>query len=307
MIRYILSLDSQKTIPNNKNTDGPLYIDRDNEVFLKIASSSHPNCLVINNALDEDDNSPTKKIKIEEIRKIKNFLHMTSASTGHKIVFVDNVDLVNKNAGNALLKIIEEPPKKSLIILTTSFLARMLPTIRSRARIIKVRPLNLQNFTKVMNLCDSSLDSQLLSYLYELTSGSPGRALDITENDGIEVHKKIRNVIFNLEKENSLSLQEILNTTPKEKFDKQYVSMFQLLSFLLNKALKFKFSVDRKSLIEGDEKNFYIDIIRKFSVPEILDIKEKIEELYAKSIALNLNKKQIILSSILLLKDSKKA
>ena len=114
-------------------------------------------------------------------------------------------------------------------------------------------------------------------------------------------------MIFNLEKENSLSLQEILNTTPKEKFDKQYVSMFQLLSFLLNKALKFKFSVDRKSLIEGDEKNFYIDIVRKFSVPEILDIKEKIEELYAKSIALNLNKKQIILSSILLLKDSKKA
>ena len=78
------------------------------------------------------------------------------------------------------------------------------------------------------------------------------------------------------------------------------------MSFFLNKALKFNFSVQAKSPVGKDEKNFYVKLLKKFSIIEILRIKEKIESLYAKSLSLNLNKKQIILSSILLLKNSKK-
>ena len=306
MIRYIFAHDSLKTGSHNKDGHGPLYVDKNNEIFLKVSSSSHHNLLVINGSAGEDENFLTEKIKIEEIRKVNNFLHMTSGQKGYRIVFVDNIDLMNKNAGNALLKIIEEPPKKSLIVLTTSFPSRILPTIRSRSRIIKIKPLNSNNFSKVMDLANTNVDDGLLHYLYEVTSGSPGKAIDIIKNDGIEIHKKIKELIFNLTEDNTLAIQEVINTTPKERFDKQYISIFQLLSFFLNKALKFKFSVQTKSLIKEDEEKFYVNLLKKFNVPEILNIKEKIEELYAKSISLNLNKKQIILSSILLLKDSKK-
>ena len=306
IIRYILTQDSPQTNPNNKNGDGPLYVERTSEIFLKVVSSSHPNLLVVDGSTNEEKDPLAEKIKIEEIRKVNNFLRMTSGQEGYKIVFIDNIDLMNKNAANALLKIIEEPPKKSLIILTTSFLSRILPTIRSRLRIIKVKPLNLNNFTKVLNLTKAHLDDEFLNYLYELTSGSPGRALDIIKNDGIDIHKRIKRFIFHLTEDNSSEIQEIINTAPKETFEKQYVSIFQLLSFFLNKALKFNFSVQTESPVGKDEKNFYVKLLKKFSIIEILRIKEKIESLYAKSLSLNLNKKQIILSSILLLKNSKK-
>ena len=84
-----------------------------------------------------DDRTDVKR----EFKGIYEFLRHTSAGDGWRIVIIDQADMLNEAAQNAVLKILEEPPARALIVLTTSQPGRLLPTIRSRCRQLALGPL----------------------------------------------------------------------------------------------------------------------------------------------------------------------
>jgi hypothetical protein len=96
-----------------------------------IVANSHPDFLLIKN----EENC----ITIEQARRVIEFLSTTSEFGGYKVVIIEEAEHMNRNSANALLKILEEPPNKSIIILTTNKLFALLPTIRSRCQKVFVK------------------------------------------------------------------------------------------------------------------------------------------------------------------------
>lgn len=90
--------------------------------------------------------SNAKNISIEQIRRLQDFLSKTSAISGYKVAVIYSADLMNLNAANSCLKILEDTPKNSYIFLITSRAASIISTIRSRC--FKINTKSSENHTQ---------------------------------------------------------------------------------------------------------------------------------------------------------------
>ena len=111
-------------------------------IFRRVASGGHPDLLTLERGFDEKRGKLREEIIVEDVRGVGNFLRLTPAEGGWRIVVVDAADDLNRNAANALLKILEEPPRQSLLLLICHAPGRLLPTIRSRCQVLAVRKLH---------------------------------------------------------------------------------------------------------------------------------------------------------------------
>jgi DNA polymerase-3 subunit delta' len=140
--RFILANPdpTHDTVQNAKN----LYVDMDNHVARQIAGRSHGGLLTLERTLNDKGVMRTV-ITVDETRETISFFGSTAATEGWRVCIVDTVDELNANASNALLKILEEPPERSLFLLISHAPARVLPTIQSRCRKLPLRPLSNEN------------------------------------------------------------------------------------------------------------------------------------------------------------------
>ncbi|MGB7035390.1 MAG: DNA polymerase III subunit delta', partial [Xanthobacteraceae bacterium] len=117
-----------------------LFIEPGNPVARRIAAQAQPDLLVIERTVN-DKGVLHKQIAVDDIRKTIGFFGSTAGEGGWRIAIVDAVDELNKSGANALLKILEEPPERSLLLLVSHSAARVPATLRSRCRIVTLRPL----------------------------------------------------------------------------------------------------------------------------------------------------------------------
>ncbi|MFD2237771.1 DNA polymerase III subunit delta' [Aureimonas populi] len=106
----------------------------------QIAQAGHPNLIHITRPAGERGGFRTQ-ITVEEIRRLNHFFH-TTAAEGWRVAMIDPAEDMNRNAANALLKILEEPPERSIFLIVNHMPGRLLPTIRSRCRVLRFDPLS---------------------------------------------------------------------------------------------------------------------------------------------------------------------
>jgi DNA polymerase-3 subunit delta' len=164
-----------------------LALDPAHPVFRRVAAGSHADLLTVERAYDEKRKRTRTQIAVDDIRKINGFMGLTPAEGGWRVVVVDGAEDMNQNAANALLKVLEEPPPRAVLLLVCDAPGRLLPTIRSRCRRLRLSPLEA-----------SDMDGLLASYLPEMAAeergrlavlgeGSPGRALLLAEEEGLRL------------------------------------------------------------------------------------------------------------------------
>ncbi len=112
-----------------------------NPVFRRVARATHADLLTVEREWDEKRKRQRTEIVVEGARDIAGFLRLTPAEGGWRIVVVDGAEHLNRNAANALLKVLEEPPARAVLLLTCAAPGRLLPTVRSRCRRLPLRPL----------------------------------------------------------------------------------------------------------------------------------------------------------------------
>ena len=120
---------------------GTMAIAESDPVFRRVAASGHADLLTVERQFDEDKGRYKKEIAVDDVRKIAPFLRLTAAEGGWRIVVLDGADGMNRAGQNAVLKILEEPPKGALLLLLTERPSALLPTIRSRCRLLTLPPL----------------------------------------------------------------------------------------------------------------------------------------------------------------------
>ncbi len=173
-----------------------LSINNKDPVFKQIASGGHPDFLFIHRPIDERKGTPKNNLDVDTARKTTPFLRKTASDGGWRVVLVDDADTMNRNAQNALLKILEEPPKNAILILICHRLGNMIPTIRSRCRVIHFDPLTSDTLSDLMQReIGESLPYEERQILSFLSDGSIGLAKTIIDTGGIETAQQIISIL----------------------------------------------------------------------------------------------------------------
>ena len=185
--RFILAAGSE-TAGGLFGPPDSLHIDPDHPVFRRVAAGGHLDLLALEKGRD-DKGKPRTRILVDQVRKVGRFLRLTPAEGGWRVVILDSADDLNTNAANALLKILEEPPERAILMLVAHAPGRILPTIRSRCRTLALQPLSDGQVSEVLRSTLGDLNEDQAATLAALAEGSPGRALALASHGGLELYQ----------------------------------------------------------------------------------------------------------------------
>lgn len=166
-----------------------LDVAPDNPAFRRVANRSHPNLLILERPYREDRKRFLSELSVDEIRRTVGFFGSTSSDGGWRIAIVDCADDMNPNAANALLKVLEEPPRRSLFLIVAHAPGRLLPTIRSRCRRLDLSPLPAEAIVKALQNRSGGSDPADIALAAELAEGSLRRAILLIAEGGIDVYR----------------------------------------------------------------------------------------------------------------------
>jgi len=168
--------------------EGVFPVPGSHPVARRIASGGHGDLLIAQKGLTSEGR-PARDISVDQIRSIISFMRKTPLEGGWRIVIVDSVDEMNRNASNALLKVLEEPPERALLLLVCHSLGKILPTIRSRCQTLMVRPLS--DAQMELFLKERGVPNDLFPSLCALSEGCPGIAFRLWKEDGIPLYQEL--------------------------------------------------------------------------------------------------------------------
>lgn len=168
--RYLLS----------DGTGATLDVDMAIPAVRRVQSQSHADIMVLESSGGD--------ISVEEARELSEFLSFTPAEGRWRVVIIDSIDDMNRNAANAILKTLEEPPARAILLLISHNPGILLPTIRSRCRVLKLTPLSTSDFATIVRDHAPALDADMQQAYYRLSSGSPGLALFLIEQEALALY-----------------------------------------------------------------------------------------------------------------------
>jgi DNA polymerase III subunit delta' len=170
-----------------------LAVADDHPVAQRIAAQVHPDLLVLERAVNEKTGKPFTVIRVDEVRRTVSFFGSTAGEGGWRVCIVDPADeLQDPQGANALLKILEEPPRNALLLLVSHAPARLLPTIRSRCRRLILRPLSAAEVAigAAWALGRDADETEVLEAA-ALAEGSIGRALMLLEGPALDLRRQV--------------------------------------------------------------------------------------------------------------------
>ena len=172
-----------------------LALDPAHPVFRRVVAGGHADLLTIERAYDEKTKRRKRDIAVDDVRKINGFMALTPAEGGWRVAVIDGAEDLNQNSANALLKILEEPPSRAVLILVCSAPGRLPPTIRSRCRPLRLAALSDPVMAELLSLYLPERSQDDRDRLITLAEGSIGRALAMADEDGIAVAALVDNLL----------------------------------------------------------------------------------------------------------------
>jgi len=185
-----------------------LAVDRDHAVARRVAAQAQGDLLVLERTLNERGKLK-QDIAVEAVRRTVSFFGSTAGEGGWRVAIVDAVDDLNDAGANALLKVIEEPPPRTLVLLVSHASGRVMPTIRSRCRLLALRPLSP---AEVAQAAASALGREVDAEVMEaaaLAEGSVGRALAMLQGPDLALRQRLAQMLEQLPATDPLALHAL--------------------------------------------------------------------------------------------------
>jgi DNA polymerase III subunit delta' len=192
---------------------GNLSVPESNPVARQIAAGAHPSLFVLDRAIT----AGAASIGVDEVRKLRSFLNLTSPG-GWRAMIVDPANDLTIASANALLKAIEEPPARTVFFLISHGATAVMPTIRSRCVRLSFRPLDLADFSEaVLAACAKAElevpDTPELARLHALAAGSPGRALEFIGGGLLPLAGTLEKIMAGLPDVNFASVHSLIQAS----------------------------------------------------------------------------------------------
>ncbi|MGH6908582.1 MAG: DNA polymerase III subunit delta' [Phenylobacterium sp.] len=174
---------------------GILGANPDHPVSRQIIARSHPDILVIERV--GEDGKVRKVIPVDDARRLAEFFSKSPASAPHRVAIVDAADDLNINAANALLKTLEEPPERGILLMISHSPGRLLPTIRSRCRRLAFQPLDIETAADFVRAREDVTEEAALR-LAKMAGGAPGRAWTMAAGKALDMDDAARALLADL-------------------------------------------------------------------------------------------------------------
>lgn len=216
--------------------EAPLFVPPAEPIFSRVAAGAHADL----RALVPGTGEKGKKllIRVEEVRELTRFLAMTPAEGGWRVVVIEELEAMNEQAQNALLKTLEEPPPRAVLVLTASAPDRLLPTIRSRVRRLDLFPLEAGVMDGVLSRRLPDLTGDDRAALARLAGGSPGRALGLAEGEGLAMAREVEGFLARLPRPDPRELHALADRLASKRDGSAFTTFFALLRDAIAGALR---------------------------------------------------------------------
>ena len=186
-----------------------LDVDPATGVARRIAAQAQPDLLVIERTVNERG-VLRNQIAVDDIRRTVPFFGSTAGEGGWRIAIIDAVDDLNRSGANALLKVLEEPPKRGLLLLVAHSTARVPPTLRSRCRIISLRPLVLEDVAAALAASAGiAPEDPDITAAAAGADGSVARALTLLDEDALHLRQRALDLLARLPEVDPIDLHAL--------------------------------------------------------------------------------------------------
>lgn len=178
-----------------------LDINFDHTEIKQYFAQSNPNFIAIQRNIDAKTGKLQSLINVESIRQINQQLS-TTHNDGYRVIIIDSIDEMNINAANAILKILEEPPKQTIFFLISHTPDKLLPTIISRCRKLDFSPLSCSEILSVLEKEDYNLPKNITDSMLWLADGAVGKAKQLFSAEGQEIWHDVYHLFKQLRSKN---------------------------------------------------------------------------------------------------------
>ncbi len=271
-------------------------LSADNKDFKLIAASAHPDLLVVAPPVDEKTGLTKDEIPVGAIREAVNFFRLTSGREGWRIIIIRNADQMNRNAANALLKMLEEPPQRAMLLMTATSRGRLLPTIRSRCRPLTLQPLPPETMNLLLQGYQDELSPNDLRQLHKLSAGSPGQALHLLRLGGLQLYRDFLTLLQTPEKERLPALLRFAGAGGKQEGERHEL-IAQFAAGWLQRLAHLAATGEAQEITEGEAQWQRRQAARR-SALHWLDLLAQTEDQWRQARAANLDKRLVIINNL---------
>ena len=291
--------------PNDAARD-TLAISPNDHVYRRVATAAHADMVSVERGWDDKRKRIRDEIVVADVRSLASFFAMTPAEGGWRIAIVDAADEMNRNAANALLKILEEPPKKGLLILVSHAPGRLLPTIRSRCRKLALQPLSPDIIATLLAEQAPDVTAADRAILAALADGSGGRALAMAKHNGLEVFRELIAILSRLPDLDIAALHQLGDRLARRGAGDSYALFTQLFVWWFARFIRHSAShVAMPTLVPGEDA-LVQHLAQRGDLEQWVDVWDKVSSFFSRAETANLDKKQVILIAFAALSDAAK-
>jgi DNA polymerase-3 subunit delta' len=274
-----------------------LRMSPDHPVFRRISSGGHADFKLIERGWADDKQSKRRsEITVDDVRDVGGFMSLTPAEGGWRVVVVDAADEMNRNSANAILKVLEEPPKRALMLLLGHSPGRLLPTIRSRCRRLTLPPLSHDTVIELLRRHHPDMAADELQGLAALADGSIGRALALHEQGGMDLYGAMVGLLNGLPRLPGSALHDFADKIGRQA---DSVALFgELFAGWLAQGARRAAGGQGAEVVAG-EGDLQRRLVARVGLDRWTALWERISGLFERADAVNLDGKQVILNAFL--------
>ena len=273
-----------------------LALAEDDPVFTRVATGGHGDLLTVKLGVNEKSGKKRTQIDVDSVRRMGPFFHQSAGEGGWRFALIDGAELMSIGATNAALKLIEEPPPRSVVVLVSHAPARLLPTIRSRCRKIHLQPLANEQVETLLADYLPDVDPADRAVLACLCEGSPGRALELDALGGVALYRELVGTLAGLPHLDAGRLHDFAEKMGRYGNEQACGTVLDFLTAWLARIVRGGAGGRAPAAFVDGEAELIARFTALPGLARWVDVWEKTARLRERAESLNLDRKQVLLA-----------
>lgn len=267
----------------------------------QVASGGHPDLLTVERSVNPKTGKLRGEIVVEDVRRLSSFLALTTAAGAWRVAIIDAADEMNRNAANALLKGLEEPPAQTLFLLVSHCRGSLLPTIRSRCRILNLTALDEDMVVRLLSDHRRDLSGEQMRAVARLSDGSIGRALALADTGGAALYRDLVELLSQAGCLDIKGVHALAGKVGRPGADESFDMLGQLVDrWLSGVVLGTARKATPTEIVDG-ETVAALAWRSRSNLANWLEVWEKVARLFSQAGSAYLDRKQVVINVFLML------
>ncbi len=283
-------------VPEARTTPTSLDTDHDHPGVRRILAGGHGDLMVLRRMVDDAGKAKTS-IPVDAVRRLQGFFAHHASEGGWRVAIIDCADDLNRNAANALLKILEEPPGRALLLLAAHAPSRLLPTIRSRCRRLPLKPLGGEAIARILAEHEMSTPPEHRELVGILADGSAGRALQLVQGDVLPLYLEMTRLLTDVARLDAARLHQFVDKATAKGDDSRFEALHVFLEGWIARLIRVAATGDAGVDLTENESAALRDLASRRPLDAWLEAWDKITGSLSAGTPLNLDRKHLLLTA----------